>query len=150
MNKIFDYLQYLIIPFTIAAIFFIAYGSFLTEVKSMDDIGTGVLCMGIAFAFGSMGDITKVSAKDKKLFNNRKKYRRFIIIYSIFGFLTLLVCLLFISMRWAPNKVMGPQYYNLGLNLFPCVIAVFFTIKQTQDKKQYYELQQKKQGKKLK
>lgn len=145
MKKTFTYLQFLVFPFSIAAMIYIGYGTFVTNESSLEYIGTGVLCMGIAFAFGSMGDISEVSKKEEKLFNNPKKYKWFVISYAIFAFVTLAASLFFVSMKWLGVNNLAHQYYTLGLNLLPIVIAVFFNIKQVQDKKQYFELQNETQ-----
>lgn len=141
MNKLFHYLRYLGIPFSVAAMYYIYYGSIVRKGNFLEDVGTGVLCMGIALAFGSMGDIKKVSKSEHRLFTNPKKYKSQLRKLTILGFVTLVICLLFVSMKWSANEEMGRQYYNLGLNLFPNVVAMFFSVKQMQDKKQYWDLE---------
>lgn len=133
MIRLFDYLQYLVIPFTLLAIFYIARGSFFQP--SLDDVGFGVLCMGIGFGFSSMGDITKISKADAKLFSNRRKFKRRVIALLILAFLMMITTIFFLS-----QKNNNLSVYQLGLNCFPLVIAIFYTLKQLIDKKQYYEL----------
>ena len=133
MIRLFDYLQYLVIPFTLLAIFYIARGSFFQP--SLDDVGFGVLCMGIGFGFSSMGDITKISKADAKLFSNRRKFKRRVIALLILAFLMMITTIFFLSQKKNDFSV-----YQLGLNCFPLVIAIFYTLKQLIDKKQYYEL----------
>ena len=133
MTKLFNYLQYLVIPFTLFAIFYIARGSFFKP--SLDDVGFGVLCMGIGFGFSSMGDITKTSKEEAKFFSNKRKFKRRVNALLILGIVMMITTISFVSQKQNDISV-----YQLGLNCIPLVIAVFFTMKQLIDKKQYYEL----------
>ena len=133
MIRLFYYLQYLVLPFTLMAIFYIARGSFFQP--SLDDVGFGVLCIGIGFGFSSMGDITKTSEAEAKLFSNRRKFKRKVIALLILAFTMIITTIFFMSQKKNDLGV-----YQLGLNCFPLVIAVFFTLKQLIDKKQYYEI----------
>ena len=133
MIRLFYYLQYLVLPFTLMAIFYIARGSFFQP--SLDDVGFGVLCIGIGFGFSSMGDITKTSEAEAKLFSNRRKFKRKVIALLILAFTMIITTIFFMSQKKNDLGV-----YQLGLNCFPLVIAVFFTLKQLIDKKKYYEI----------
>jgi hypothetical protein len=79
MIRLFNYLQYLVLPFTLLAIFYIARGTYFQP--SLDDLGLGVLCIGIGFGFSSMGDITKMSEAEAKLFSNKKKLNEGLLLY---------------------------------------------------------------------
>ena len=114
-------------------IFYIARGSFFQP--SFDDVGFGVLCLGIGFGFSSMGDITKPSKAEAKLFSNRREFKRRVIALLILAFAMIITTIFFISQKKNDLVV-----YQLGLNCFPLVIAIFFTLKQLIDKKQYYEM----------
>ena len=72
MIRFFHYLQYLVFPFFILTVYFILKGTLYEY--SLEDVSLGVLCMGITFAFGSMGDITDISKKERRIFSNRKKF----------------------------------------------------------------------------
>ena len=133
MSRLFNYLQFLVIPFTLLAIFYIARGSYFQP--NLDDVGLGVLCIGIGFGFSSMGDITKISKADAKLFSNRRKYNRRVIALLILAFAMMITTIFFLSHRKNDLGV-----YQLGLNCFPLVLAIFFTLKQLIDKKQFYEI----------
>ena len=133
MIRLFNYLQYLVLPFTLMAIFYIARGSFFQP--SIDDVGFGVLCLGIGFGFSSMGDMTKLSKAEAKLFSNRRKFKRRVIALLILAFAMIITTIFFISQKKNDLGV-----YQLGLNCFPLVIAIFFTLKQIIDKKQYHEM----------
>ena len=133
MIKLFNYLQYLVLPFTLLAIFYIARGTYFEP--SLDDLGLGVLCIGIGFGFSSMGDITKMSEADTKLFSDIRKYKRRVIALLILAIVMMITTVFFVSQK---NNNIG--VYQLGLNCFPLVIAIFFTMKQLMDKKQYYEM----------
>lgn len=138
MIRFFHYLQYLYFPFYILTVFYILKGSFYEF--NLDDVGFGVLCMGIAFGFSSMGDMKKISKKEEKLFLNKKQYKRTTNFLVYTGIATLITTIIFISMRWVLNEQAGEKFYQLGLNCSPLIIAVFFTLKQLVDKKEYYEL----------
>jgi uncharacterized membrane protein len=140
MAKIFDYLQYLVVPFFLATVYFIFSASFMRGENYLEDIGTGVLCMGIAFAFASMGDMTKISKKEEQILKSQKRYRNYVKFFLSLGTIAFITSLLFVSMKWFGVNEKANQYYSLGLNLFPNVIAIFFNLKQMQDKKQYYDL----------
>lgn len=73
MIRLFNYLQILVIPFTLLAIFYVARGSYFQP--NLDDVGLGVLCIGIGFGFSSMGDITKVSKTEAKLFSIKENLK---------------------------------------------------------------------------
>ena len=133
MIKLFNYLQYLVLPFTLLAIFYIARGTYFET--SLDDLGLGVLCIGIGFGFSSMGDITKMSEADTKLFSDIRKFKRRVIALLILAIVMMITTVFFVSQK---NNNIG--VYQLGLNCFPLVIAIFFTMKQLMDKKQYYEM----------
>ena len=133
MIKLFNYLQYLVLPFTLLAIFDIARGTYFEP--SLDDLGLGVLCIGIGFGFSSMGDITKMSEADTKLFSDIRKFKRRVIALLILAIVMMITTVFFVSQK---NNNIG--VYQLGLNCFPLVIAIFFTMKQLMDKKQYYEM----------
>ncbi|MCL3781987.1 hypothetical protein EMN47_16495 [Prolixibacteraceae bacterium JC049] len=137
MIRFFHYLQYLNWPFSFAAMYYIMTGSFVS--RNLDEVGLGVLFMGIAFGFSSLGDMTKISKKEEKLFNSPKKYRRTVNFITITGFLSILVTLFFISFRWIGANEHAEQLYQLGLNFSPLIIATFFSLKQLVDKKQYFE-----------
>jgi len=133
MIRLFHYLQFLVIPFTFLAIFYIARGSYFEP--SIDDVGFGVLFMGLGFGFSSMGDITKISKVDAKLFSDKRKFRKRVVALLILAFVMMITTIFFVSQK--KNDV---GVYQLGLNCFPLVIAIVFTLKQLIDKKQYYEL----------
>lgn len=147
MIKIFHYLQYLFFPFFLLTIYFIIRGSLIEF--NLELVGFGILCMGIAFAFTSMGDISKISKKEEKLFRNEKKFRRSVTYYMFMGLLILLTSLFFISQKWQGKGEMGEEFFKLGLNLSPLIIAVFFTLKQLVDKKEYYESMDKNREEEL-
>uniref|UniRef100_UPI0032171DEA hypothetical protein n=1 Tax=uncultured Draconibacterium sp. TaxID=1573823 RepID=UPI0032171DEA len=138
MHKLFNFLQYLYFPFYVLTIFYIVKGSIIQF--NLEDVGFGILCMGIAFGFSSMGDITKISKKEKKLFSNEKRFNRIVVYLVVIGFTTMIVTILFISQKWIKNNAMGEQFYQLGLNCSPLIIAVFFSLKQLIDKRQYFNL----------
>ena len=133
MIRLFNYLPFLVVPFTLFAIFYIARGTFFQP--SLDDLGLGVLCIGIGFGFSSMGDITKMSETEAKLFSNKRKFKRKVIALLILAIVMMMTTVFFVSQK---NIDLG--VYQLGLNCFPLVIAIFFTLKQLIDKKQYYEM----------
>ena len=132
MIRLFNYLQFLVLPFTLMAIFYIARGSFFRQ--NLDDVGFGVLCLGIGFGFSSMGDITRVSKSEEKLFSNSRRFKRRVIALLILAFAMIITTVFFMSQKKTDVTV-----YQLGLNCFPLVIAIFFTLKQLIDKKQYFE-----------
>ena len=136
MIRLFNYLQYLVLPFTLLAIFYIARGSYFQP--NLDDLGLGVLCIGIGFGFSSMGDITKMSDAETKLFSNKRKFKRKVIALLVLAIAMMITTVFFVSQK---NNDLG--VYQLGLNCFPLVIAIFFTLKQLIDKKQYYEMKNK-------
>lgn len=139
MTKLFIFLKYLILPFTLLALYFILKGSYFHP--NLEDVGFGVLCTGIAFGFSSMGDMTEISKREEKLFSARNRFRGATVFLLILGFLVFAATILFISQKWMIKNELGKQYFQLGLNCFPLVMAVFFTLKQLVDKKQFYELQ---------
>jgi len=141
MIRLFHYMQYVQYPFSILAIYYIFWGSYFEP--NLNDVGFGVLCMGIAFAFSSMGDVTQISQKEEKLFASKNRFRRTYLYLLIVGFTCIFVTVFFISQKWTKNNELGDQFYQLGLNCFPLIIAVFFTLKQLIDKKQYHELKSK-------
>jgi len=132
MIKLFKYLQFLVVPFTLLAIWFIVKGSFIQA--DLDDVGFGVLCMGIGFGFSSMGDITNTSNSEEKLFSDKIKFRRRLKALTILGFAMMITTVFFLVQK------NNEDVYQLGLNCFPLIIAIFFTLKQLLDKKQYFEL----------
>ena len=136
MIRLFNYLQYLVLPFTLLAIFYIARGSYFQP--NLDDLGLGVLCIGIGFGFSSMGDITKMSDAETKLFSNKRKFKRKVIALFVLAIAMMITTVFFVSQKNNDLRV-----YQLGLNCFPLVIAIFFTLKQLIDKKQYYEMKNK-------
>jgi hypothetical protein len=138
MTRFFDILKFLLVPFTFLALYFIIRGSFINP--NLEDVGFGVLSAGIAFGFGSMSDMTKISKSEEKLFNNKTRYRWTVAFYLTIGFLLFAATILFISQRWIIKSDIGTRYFQLGLNCFPLVIAVFFSLKQLIDKQQYYIL----------
>ncbi len=142
MLKYINYLKFLQFPFTILSVYYIFVGSYFSP--NMDDVGFGVLCTGIAFGFGSMEDMTKITPKEEKLFANKKRFNRTTIFLTTLGLLMIATTIVFMSQKWIHKNELGEQYYQLGLNCFPLVIAVFFSLKQHFDKKQYYELKKEK------
>lgn len=142
MIRFFHYLQYVQYPFTVLAVYYIFKGSFFQP--NLANVGIGVLCMGIAFAFSSMGDVKQISKKEEKVFANKKKFRRTSLFLLWLGYLMIFVTAVFICQKWLLNNEIGEQFYQLGLNCFPLIIAVFFTLKQLIDKKEYHELKNKK------
>lgn len=138
MIRFFHYLQLLVFPFAILAIYFIVKGSVF--VYNIDDVSFGVLCMGIAFAFGSMGDINDISNKEKKVFSNKKKFKRQIYFLLITAIAIAFTTVFFILQKWIGNNGLNEQFYQLGLNCSPLIIAAFFSLKQLLDKKKYYDL----------
>jgi uncharacterized membrane protein len=106
----------------------------------IDEVGSGIFFMGFSFAFSSMGDIKKISKKEQKLFVNPKKFKQHILSIMSVGIVMIITCLFFISIKWiGNNKLQAEKYYNLGLNCMPIVIAIFFELKQINDKKSYFD-----------
>lgn len=141
MTKLFHYFQYLFLPFYVLTIFYIVKGSVFQY--SLEDVGLGLLCMGIAFGFSSMGDITKVSKKEEKLFSNKKRFHRRVNYLITVGCSVIITTIFFISQKWIGRNEFAEQFYQLGLNCFPLIIAVFFSLKQLIDKKQYFDVMNK-------
>ena len=57
------------------------------------------------------------------------------------GVTMIIVCAFFISIKWiGADKLLSEKFYNLGLNCMPIVIAIFFELKQTIDKKAFFDL----------
>jgi polyferredoxin len=137
MIKVFDYLQYLFFPFFVLTIYFIIKGSLFEF--NLEEVGFGILCMGIAFGFTSMGDIKKVSDKEKKLFSDKKRFNRVVVYYVSMGIIFSITTLFFVAQKWMQKGELGHEFFSLGLNFSPMIIAVFFTLKQLVDKKQYFE-----------
>lgn len=141
MTKIFHYISYVSGIFAIPAIYYIFHGSILRPPNFMEEIGLGIFLMGFSFAFSSMSDIKKISKKERKFFTDPKKYKQKILSLIFLGIIMIITCLLFISMKWlGGNTLLANKYYNLGLNCMPIIIAVFFELKQINDKKSYFDL----------
>jgi len=141
MTKLFHYFHYISYLFAIPAIYYIFHGSMFRTDNFIEEVGLGVFFMGFSFAFGSMSDIKKISEKERKLFANPKKYKRHILSIMCVGIAMIIVCLFFMSIKWiGGDNPLAEKYYHLGLNCMPIVIAVFFELKQINDKKSYFDL----------
>lgn len=141
MTKIFHYSHYISYLFAIPAIYYIFNGSILRPDNFIEEVGLGVFFMGFAYAFGSMSDIKKISKKERKLFANPKKYKQKVLLIISLGVVMTLTCLFFISIKWiGGDKLLSEKFYHLGLNCMPIVIAIFFELKQINDKKYYFDL----------
>lgn len=141
--KLFYYSQYLFWPFSALTFFYIIKGSVFTP--NLDDVGLGVLFMGIAFGFSSMNDVSDISKKDKKLFLNEKKFKTQVKFLIACAFLVVIVSLFFMSIKWFGNNPMADSYYQLGLSCSPLVLAMFFTLKQLLDKKAYFDIKRQEE-----
>ncbi len=141
MTKLFHNISYLSVPFAVAAMYYIFHGSLLRPINFVEEIGLGIFFMGFAFAFGGMSDIKKISKKEVEIFTDSKRFKHKVYSLIIIGVVALFACLVFISLKWiGGNKLLADKYYNLGLNLMPSVIAIFFELKQFYDKKSYFDL----------
>ena len=139
MVILFKYLYYLQYPFSILAVYYCFHAPLFLPADFMDEIGLGVLCMGLAFTFASMKEISDISKRDKKVLANDKKYKlifnyMFLMCFVMFG-----VSSLFVVQKWLKPNELGLQFFQLGLNCYPLVIALMFMMKQLSDKKKYYD-----------
>ncbi|MDE5421488.1 hypothetical protein L3073_04665 [Ancylomarina sp. DW003] len=141
MTKLFHYFHYVSYLFAIPAIYYILHGSVFRPKNFIEEVGLGIFFMGFTFAFSSMSDIKKISEKERKLFSNPKKYKQKVLSIISLGIAMAIACIFFISIKWiGGDKLQAEKFYHLGLNCMPIVIAIFFELKQINDKKSYFDL----------
>ncbi|WP_282014073.1 hypothetical protein [Marinifilum flexuosum] len=138
MIRLFYYSQYLFWPFFALTVFYIIKGSVFEP--NLNDVSLGVLFMGIAFGFSSMGDVSDISKREEKLFLDEKKFKSQVIYIAACGIMTVFMTLFFMSLKWFGTNESADAYYNLGLNCSPLILAMFFTLKQFLDKKAYFDI----------
>lgn len=141
MVRIFHVASYLSVLFAVLAIYYIFHGSLYRPANSLEEVGLGVFFMGFSLAFGSMKDITKFSEKEKKLLSDPRRYKNYLRFILSICAVMLLTSLSFISMKWiGRDSKLAKEYFNLGLNCIPIIVATFAELKQFIDKKRYFDL----------
>lgn len=134
MPKYFDYISYLAVIFSLAAMYLIFSGSIFRYDGFMNDVSLGAYFLGLAFILGSMGNLSKLSKKDLKLLENPKKFKGIVLYLKISATLAFFVCIFFISLKFiVPNKN-TEIFYNLGMSLIPVAFGVLFELKQLYEK----------------
>ena len=77
------------------------------------------------------------------MLSSKKKFKRQVNFLLITALGLTFATIFFILQKWTRTDGMNEQFYQLGLNCSPLIIAVFFSLKQLLDKKKYYELNKK-------
>jgi len=68
MTKFFHNIHYISYLFFIPVFYYVIHGSVFRPDNFIEEVGLGIFFMGFSFAFGSMGDIKKISKNERKLF----------------------------------------------------------------------------------
>ena len=142
LHKI-SYLKYL---FLFVEIFLIIYAfsisSHSEELVSI--VGILILVTGIQLGLESLGDVSKMSEKEIKMYQMKKniKVRYKLIYYTIVVLAT--ISLLFFSLKFfgsARNEAIFNEFFNLGLNLWALILGLLCLLKYINDKESFANAQ---------